>query len=468
MTQYYYSQMSGAELDAALEQVSQAAQAAASAQESASQAQSSARQAELSQEAAKAYAESSQGYSREESDNRFAPIVVPTLSGTVLSLKDAADLPIVSAKVYGMTYMNGTPDPEAPVALSQSWEDEPLELILTGKNRILEKNYDSQTIWGITRTRTADGGWHYTGTATGDVLFTDDFLGVIGENMILTGCPAGGSSEGYMMYYQEGVNYIDYGSGVTFTPQTWGILQVYTRIAAGATVDVTFYPMVRAADTDGAFVPPQAQILALPVEGGLGGIPVANSSHRFQYIDGQGCKWLADTLEVQLGQCCRRLKKVVFDGSEAWTRTDGTFAIQGLDLITGSQAPDDGTQCYFLCSHFRAIPLCSDEGRTTHGTAYATAEGSLRFVCKTIGDLESWKTFLAQEAEKGTPLTVIYASKTEALELLDPQVPAAFGKMIPCPGAALANSLEGEMTASYRADTQRYIHRQLAALTAAL
>lgn len=75
-----------------------------------------------------------------------------------------------------------------------------------------------------------------------------------GKNVILTGCPAGGSNSTYQIIaYQK--SKADSGSGTAFT--TTESNRMYIRIFSGVTVDnLTFYPMIREANiADATYVP---------------------------------------------------------------------------------------------------------------------------------------------------------------------------------------------------------------------
>ena len=45
------------------------------------------------------------------------PDIVETVSGEVISVSDSAEAPLQGLKIFGKTIQNGTPTPEAPVAL---------------------------------------------------------------------------------------------------------------------------------------------------------------------------------------------------------------------------------------------------------------------------------------------------------------------------------------------------------------
>jgi len=108
--EYYYSSLTGPQLDAALLQATQAAEHAASAADSAAAAQSSALQAQQ-------YAAQANGYSEAEADSRFAPAILCQSLGTAIALGDGAALPPANLQLLGRTTLSGDPAPSAPAQL---------------------------------------------------------------------------------------------------------------------------------------------------------------------------------------------------------------------------------------------------------------------------------------------------------------------------------------------------------------
>lgn len=139
----------------------------------------------------------------------------------------------------------------------------------TGKNLIT--GFPSITQYGVTFTPNADGSVTANGTATGGAatcLISASrpiFASFLGKEVILSGCPSGGSASTYrLQWWKYAVNSgggtitaSDYGDGTTpFIPtETSGNIAIV--ISTGVTVNnVTFRPMVRfASETDDAYEP---------------------------------------------------------------------------------------------------------------------------------------------------------------------------------------------------------------------
>lgn len=116
-----------------------------------------------------------------------------------------------------------------------------------GKN-IFEPTGKTQTLNGVTCTMNADGSVTVNGTAEKATFFSlGKFYPVIGESHRLSGCPADGSFDTYLLYVHNnttGVDVYDLGSGKTFTGAE-GDQGITVAVYAGTTVNnLKFYPMV--------------------------------------------------------------------------------------------------------------------------------------------------------------------------------------------------------------------------------
>lgn len=127
----------------------------------------------------------------------------------------------------------------------------------TVSKNLLQNTAASTEMNGITFTVNEDGSVTVDGTATASAYLAinadlDAFMR-IGESYVLSGCPEGGSVNGYRLqlwYNGIGAAGYDIGEGVTIIPDeniTTANVAVY--INSGVTVDdLTFYPMIRLAD----------------------------------------------------------------------------------------------------------------------------------------------------------------------------------------------------------------------------
>lgn len=139
--------------------------------------------------------------------------------------------------------------PFSGITLSGDIIGQEITLRAGGENLLKFSGHNkTETISGITFTRLPDGTITANGTATAVAQYLSDTVEMTDtETYTLTGCPAGGSGEGYSITNQATANITDIGSGKTFTydAATFGAARFKIRIAAGYTCNnVVFRPVL--------------------------------------------------------------------------------------------------------------------------------------------------------------------------------------------------------------------------------
>lgn len=135
-----------------------------------------------------------------------------------------------------------------------------------GAKNFLKNDAVSQTISGVTFTVNGDGTVALSGTAVSNItsFFIRREAPALTGNMILSGCPEGGSTSTYRLDILDGtptgsVLFEDHGEGtdVDWNQITTGMFTARIRIGSGTTVDgLTFKPMLRRAEiTDDTYEP---------------------------------------------------------------------------------------------------------------------------------------------------------------------------------------------------------------------
>lgn len=108
--------------------------------------------------------------------------------------------------------------------------------------------------------------------------------------------------------------------------------------------------------------------------------------------------YLNEAIPVYLGEVptVRRVRKLVLDGTESWTRNDPNMYIQPSDILRSSA---------IVCSHYK------DYNDYTVDLSVTTNRGSkttIWFNDSEFTTTNQWKQFLASEYAAGTPVTVWY------------------------------------------------------------
>lgn len=129
-----------------------------------------------------------------------------------------------------------------------------VEIVDSGAKNLLKNTATSQTINGVTFTVNADKSVTVSGTATSNItsFFLSREAPALTGNMVLSGCPAGGSFDTYRLDILDGtasgtVLFADYGEGtnVDWSLITTGKYTARIRIGVGTTVDgLIFKPML--------------------------------------------------------------------------------------------------------------------------------------------------------------------------------------------------------------------------------
>ena len=134
--------------------------------------------------------------------------------------------------------------------------------VLGAKNRLPNKA-TSQTVNGVTFTKNADGTITANGTATSNARLGIASASAMANacadaDVILSGCPSGGSEYKYQIYIRTSAGYLhEYGDSIVIPQGTSFIEELSILVSSGQTVsNIVFKPMLRlATDTDDTYVP---------------------------------------------------------------------------------------------------------------------------------------------------------------------------------------------------------------------
>ena len=370
---------------------------------------------------------------------------------------DASNMGFEDIDFFGESKQNGTPTPTSPI---------PIESKIVNRVDVLGKNWlkfsqGSTTIDGITFTVNANKSVTVNGTATEDavLLLTTSTRGEVdlkrltGKNIILSGCPKGGSSSTYrFQFWSDSKMAVDTGSGATLdlstVPESWNFA---ISIISGTTVNnLTFKPMIRLASiTDDTYEPYQSQTvnLSAPIElNGIGGVRDTDKLKKFGVVVLDG----SQTMILNRGSA---------------TGTSGSRRFQ-ITCLSGKPSANTSDQV-------KANALCDQAIISTGSNTYLaknqddifSIEGS--FVClrlKGIATLEDMKAKL-----QAHPMTVVY----ELAEPIETELPQADINAIKAlhsykPNTVVMNDADAEMDVSYVADPRLYVDKKFEALASAI
>ena len=207
------------------------------------------------------------------------------------------------------------------------------------------------------------------GTGTGAYKFLSWDLTLEAGTYIASGCPSGGSQNGYSFLINVGSSsYWDYGNGVSFTLIAKTTIQVYP-IRIGSTIptfnNVTFKPMIRLSSTTStSFVPHQEQNISIPCQQPMRSI--GNVRDSFVKIDGV---WYE---KHNIGQ-------VVLNGSESGWAERGNTSENYIKFRNANALPYDIKG---------DLLLISDYFVTNIGANNASYSGNA--ICGNSGNYAKW------------------------------------------------------------------------------
>lgn len=263
---------------------------------------------------------------------------------------------------------------------------------------------------GITYTLNSDGSITASGTASNISYFhLCDVEYLANEKYFMSGCPYGGSRETYMLF-DDTNKFYDYGDGcpISIAETTTG--KIYIRVAKGASVDnLTFKPMINKGSTALPFTPyfegfGFAKVTKVESVG-------ANLHYAYaipeavQILDGYGLginTSLYNYIDFENRQFVKRVGKVVFDGTESWTKLgDGSIYISHSTL---GISPNRGVG---LCSHF--------EYATSGNNCFHIEDEGLAIYKNDCATADDFKAYLVARYKNGTPVTVLYEEATPTI-----------------------------------------------------
>lgn len=211
--------------------------------------------------------------------------------------------------------------------------------------------------------------------------------------------------------------------------------------------------------------------MSIPVSAPLCGL---KGTYNANYTDASGQQWVTDELTVNAdgtGTLTRRTAKIVFDGSESWSKlgSNDVGSVYACTLAT----PLHHISSPRMSSHFVQSDnssAYSPAGTTNGYMRFAGTVDKLLFFIRSdlVASVDEWKSFLAAQYAAGTPVTDVYGIETVTETLTAQEVSSMLLMRTHKPDTALSNDENADMTIRYVADTQTYVDNKFAALSAAM
>ena len=407
--------------------------------------------------------------------SKFHSNIVEEVKGDIISLNDSSGMELAGLRIFGKTFQNGIPSPDAPAALESVGKDGSVGVTVCGKN--LAPNFKNNTVNGAVFTANDDGSVTVSGTATNQSIFSRSVYLPKGTYCV-SGAPSGSAIGSWDMYvtYDSVVRARSYdGSTQTvFSLEKGTTLYLVLRVPSGTLKSKTFYPQLEVGTVATKYEPSEKKNLSVPTPNGLPGIPVTSDGN---YTDETGQQWICDEIDFANGKYIQRVYRYTFTGQEKFSSLDSgkTLGSQlkelGLPVCVVPQNSSGSNISPMLCSHEKVTSQNELKNGTDAGIAVATWGGThyVYFSGAYYGNVDGLKTALANAYASGNPYVWLYALATHDIRELTEAEKADYTALrTNYPNTTVFNDENAGMGIRYIADTKLYIDNKFQALEAAI
>ena len=406
--------------------------------------------------------QSSEAVSRAE--QAAGPAIVCEASGAMIAVADSSDRLMQGLTLYGKTTQDGTPTPDAPVALESVGASGAINTTVAGKNRLPPSSASNGNF-------KADGKGGYTATDASGTIKIGEVTLEAGKTYTLSASAKSGVKKPCVMIRKpDGLtniktNYSNASLPVTYTSpetQTVAIVLQTMDVNGKCTSGETFYIQLEIGPTATAFeMYKEPQILTANTPNGLPGIPVTNGGN---YTDENGKRWVCDEIDFVRGVYVQRCAKYVLDGALApisvTVNDHGIANINFRHPFGVNMNYNTKSMCNRLSLQNSLISTTSTEGYiiSASNSVYIRLDSAR---CSTV---EEANAYLANN-----PIEFLYVLETPNETPLSAEELSQFAALhTNKPNTTVLNDSGAGMKLSYVADTKTYIDQKLAAISAAV
>lgn len=399
-----------------------------------------------------------------------------TASGTVVSVADASDAPLRGLTLYGKTTQNGTPTPDAPVALESAGDSGKVEIRLLGNllnvdamcNDNLVKNADGSYTMTKTGTNSADrfSAWFSTSLPAGSYVIKASLVdtNAVGEGYLLLNVKYADGSYTSFRVLQEKWS----GRSMTFQKAVTG-LRLFIYPAEEVGTYCTFRDLQLDAGNSAAphFPYIEPQTLSVNTPNGLPGVPCSSGGN---YTDENGQAWICDEIDLERGVYVQNVTKVVFDSKspsitiDPMTQTPSTnvrFNLTNRDITVMQQSANEKQA---IMSNYAPAAVRQNTSGVWMKTSDGHFTGRLSVDSSIVSTVEGLRELLAV-----TPIEFI-VPLAEPVETPIPESELAAHRALHTnkPHTVVLNDAGAGMAVSYVADTKTYIDNKIYEVAAAI
>jgi hypothetical protein len=388
--------------------------------------------------------------------------IVCEVEGTTIAVDDASDMAIQGMRIFGKSTQDGVPTPEAPVEIKSV--DKPV-VSVCGKNLLKVPDTINPTR-GLSFTVNADRSITVNG-APAEILA----IGIYGSYSVPIPFPSGNyilsGGVDINRYIRVRIHHADgtlktmrysQGEHQEFTIEDGELISITLYFAnLDQNNNVTFYPMVRLASVaDERYEPYQGATVNVSIT--LPGIPVTSGGN---YTDESGQQWICDEVDLERGVYVQRIGRYIVEPEKLFTLS--SYSTQNFNafyhhvetLAVSFNAP----------AYVTHLPFTPNDawGDHLHFSAGLNNSALYYFVPKTqFPDVETWRDFVADQYNRGTPITTMYILATPIETPLSEAEIAAYRTLHSnYPNTTVLNNAGAHMVVKYAADTKLYIDKKI-------
>lgn len=332
---------------------------------------------------------------------------VKAVQGEVITVSDSAEAPLQGLKVFGKTTQNGTPTPDAPVALESVGDGGSVTTTVCGKNLLDES-----------KLLTSSGTGRYTENMDEKIHFVNtDGLG-FAPSITLT-LPPGTYYFGASIEIIIGTPY--YGYYINDGPSVWGanrfltlteISQVTFRLTTDGTKEAGEYYAnfwLTAGDTVTTYVPYTGTTATVTPKDSSGnslhlpGIPVTSGGNYTDPITGK--QWICDEVDFEKGVYVQRVGTVLLNGTQVpFLASESNEIYARFDFGLTKLKPNSNV----FCDYFKPMP--EDRKNVINTVEIHSQNGNILFRTDIVFTAEEMQTWFASNP------TTVMAELAEPIE----------------------------------------------------
>lgn len=388
--------------------------------------------------------------------------------GSVIQFEGTTENPLTGLTILGKTVQNGTPTPDAPVALETVGADGSVAVTVCGKNLFAE----GAVYWGVLERSVARLALDYPATSP---VTRPAWSGVgirvpVLPNTTYTVSTDANPCNYFMLAFYKDMK--DVGSAskkisyiekqntnvVTFTtPDECNCVVALTTSKTETEYSWTWW-QVEHGSVATAYEPyKDGGSLTISTPNGLPGIPVASGGN---YTDENGQQWICDEVDFEKGVYVQRVVLAKLTSTMNWKYSSSTNRF--YTVISNAKADYSYRKFIGLCSHY---PAGVQDKNVAISYINEGNEGvAIRDESRFSGDMGAFKAWL-----DANDVWVLLQAKEQRETALSAEQLAAFALLhTNCPNTTVFNDKNAGMEVKYVADTKLYIDKKFEQLAAAM